>query len=292
MKPPRPLPGTDTAAPKAGKLCLVATPIGNLEDITLRALQRLREADLIAAEDTRRTRKLLTRYEISRPLTSYYKDREQSKAAELVRLMLQGRTIALVTDAGTPGISDPGLRVITEARSKGVAVEVIPGPSAVLAALMGAGLPTEVFTFHGFLENKSAARKRRLEALKNREETQVFFTAPHRLLETLEDFLDVWGDRTMVLCRELTKIHEEFLEGRLSELIARVREKPARGEYTLVITGSGGSQLKIPESIDEHLSNLQAEGLTLNQAVARAARERGVPRAEVYALAHKGRERS
>ncbi len=287
MKNTRPLPGTDKAARQAGKLCLVATPIGNLEDITLRALQRLREADLIAAEDTRRTRKLLTRYEISRPLTSYYKDKEQSKAAELVRLMLQGRNIALVTDAGTPGISDPGLRLVTEARSQGVTVEVIPGPSALLAALMGAGLPTEAFTFHGFLENRSAARKRRLEVLKNREETQVFFTAPHRLLETLEDILEVWGDRTTVLCRELTKIHEEFLKGRLSELVATAREKPARGEYTLVIAGGGKSGTEFPERLHDHLGNLQAEGLTLNQAVARAARERGLPRAEVYALAHK-----
>ncbi|MCK5218317.1 16S rRNA (cytidine(1402)-2'-O)-methyltransferase [bacterium] len=286
------MPGTNTDGRKAGKLCLVATPIGNLEDITLRALQRLREADLIAAEDTRRTRKLLTRYEISRPLTSYYRDREQSKAVELVRLMLQGRTIALVTDAGTPGISDPGLRVVTEARRQGVAVEVIPGPSALLAALMGAGLPTEAFTFHGFLENRPTARKRRLEALKNREETQVFFIAPHRLAETLEDILEIWGDRPAVLCRELTKIHEEFSEGRLSELGAAAREKPARGEHTLVITGGDKLGPEFPESLQDHLRILQAEGLTLNQAVARAARERGLPRAGVYVLAHKGRGQS
>jgi 16S rRNA (cytidine1402-2'-O)-methyltransferase len=262
-----------------GKLYLVATPIGNLEDISLRALRILREADIIAAEDTRRTQKLLNHYQIAKPLTSYYKDIEHWKTGELVERLLSGQSVALVTDAGMPGISDPGVLMVQACRSQGT-------------ALAGSGLPLEKFTFHGFPEAKSTARKKDLALYKSRSETQVFFVAPHRLEETLRDLYETWGDRQAVLCRELTKIHEEFQPGALSELLEKASRTEARGEYTVVIEGASADQAGFdqaaepPESVEQGLARLQQSGLSLNQAVARIAKEKGLPRAQVYNLAH------
>jgi 16S rRNA (cytidine1402-2'-O)-methyltransferase len=275
-----------------GKLYLVATPIGNLEDISLRALRILREADIIAAEDTRRTQKLLNHYQIAKPLTSYYKDIEHWKTGELVERLLSGQSVALVTDAGMPGISDPGVLMVQACRSQGIPLEVIPGPSALMTALAGSGLPLEKFTFHGFPEAKSTARKKDLALYKSRSETQVFFVAPHRLEETLRDLYETWGDRQAVLCRELTKIHEEFQPGALSELLEKASRTEARGEYTVVIEGASADQAGFdqaaepPESVEQGLARLQQSGLSLNQAVARIAKEKGLPRAQVYNLAH------
>jgi len=269
-----------------GVLSLISTPIGNLEDITLRALRRLKEVDLIVAEDTRHTRKLLAHYDIHCPLTSYYKDIEKRKTGELIQLLLTGKQIALVTDAGTPGLSDPGTYMVREAKRHGITIEILPGPSALLTALLGSGLLTRAFSFFGFLEPKSGRRRWILANLKSRQETLVFFVAPHRLAEILQDMQEILGDRQAVLCREMTKIHEEFISGTLSEL-AEHAKRVSRGEYTLVIAGSSEEIPIVEGSIQSQLDWLQqAEGLTLNQAIARVARSQGLPRAEVYAMVH------
>lgn len=282
---------TEPAPASVGRLYLVATPIGNLEDISLRALRVLKSADLIAAEDTRRTRKLLTHYQISTPLISCYKDNEQARTPDLIQRVRDGRQVAVVTDAGTPGISDPGFLLAAEARRRGLAVEVVPGPSAVLAALLASGLPPQPFSFHGFLESRPGPRRKTLLDLKTRPETQVFFLSPHRLAETLKDVEEIWGDRPAALCRELTKMHEEVIAAGLSALRAHSAQTPGRGEYTLVVQGHGGRpQSPATESLEEQLVRLQAEGLSLNQAVARAARERGLDRKEVYRRAHQAKE--
>lgn len=270
-----------------GRLSLVATPIGNLEDITLRALRCLKEADLIIAEDTRHTRKLLTHYNLHKPLASYYKDVERQKTAELLELIVAGKHIALVTDAGTPGIADPGVYIIKEARQQGLKVEIIPGPSALLTALLGSGMDPAQFCFFGFLAAKPGPRRRELEKIKDQPNTLVFFVSPHKLAEVLQDMLEVWGERQAVLCREMTKIHEEFLSGSLSELAAQAKIQN-RGEYTLVVEGvlTEHKKPENQESIPAALNRLQKEGLTLNQAVAQVARHQGIPRARIYALAH------
>ncbi|MBN1594639.1 16S rRNA (cytidine(1402)-2'-O)-methyltransferase [candidate division FCPU426 bacterium] len=270
---------------REGLLSLVATPIGNLEDITLRALRCLREADMIAAEDTRHTRKLLTHYDIHRPLVSYYQHQEKRKTGELLQALQDGRHIALVTDAGVPGISDPGAHLVQEVRRHGIRFEVLPGPSAVLTALLGSGLSMESFTFLGFPDAKTGPRRTFLEKLKNHRQTMVFFLAPHRLAAVLQDMLEVWGERKAVLCREMTKIHEEFIGDGFFKLLERTKVM-SRGEYTLVVEGSREEEPKCEENPEAELRRLQAEGLSVNQAVARVARSKKMARAEVYALAH------
>jgi 16S rRNA (cytidine1402-2'-O)-methyltransferase len=278
--------------PAAGTLFVVATPIGNLEDITLRALRVLQEADFIAAEDTRRTLKLLNHFKISKPLFSYYKDVEQAKTGELLARLQQGESAALVTDAGTPAVSDPGSVLIRAAVAQNLRVEVIPGASALLVALLGSGLDAEAFTFQGFLDTRRSQRLKKLEALKHRTETQVFFISPHQVRAMVADFAACWGERPAVLGRELTKLHEEYLRGPLPELSARLSETEPRGEYTLVVAGAAElkPEVDLTEPVEAQLLRLQAEGCSLNQAVARVARERGLPRQEVYALAHRDRK--
>jgi 16S rRNA (cytidine1402-2'-O)-methyltransferase len=270
-------------------LFVVATPIGNLEDITLRALRVLKTVDFIAAEDTRRTLKLLNHFQISKPMLSYYKDVEHSKAGEIIARLQQGESAALVTDAGTPAVSDPGTVLIRAAVAQGVRVEVIPGASALLVALLGSGLDAGSFTFHGFLDTRRGQRLKKLAALKNRPETQVFFLSPHQVRAVMEDFTAAWGERPAVLGRELTKVYEEYLRGTLPEMVSQLEQQEPRGEYTLVVGGNpdlkaGGEKA---ESIEAQLIRLQAEGLSRNQAVAQVARERGLPRQEVYVLAHR-----
>lgn len=271
------------AAP--GTLSLIATPIGNLEDITLRALSRLKTADLILAEDTRRTRILLDHYHLQRPLESYHKDNEHQRTPALLRQLAEGRTLALVTDAGTPGVSDPGYLLLSAALRAGLPVEVVPGPSALLTALLGSGLPLDAFAFYGYPPAKAGAQKQWFAGLKDRPETLVFFLSPHRLAETLERLLEVFGDRQAALCREMTKKFEEFERRPLSELLALAQRKTL-GEYTLVVAGAPATAPAETVGIEEQLTRLQAGGLTLNQAVSRVARRLGVPRAEIYALAH------
>lgn len=221
----------------SGTLYIVATPIGNLEDMTFRAVRILGEVDLIAAEDTRQTRKLLSRYDIHTKLTSFYQGKEREKAAWLVQELTAGVNVALVSDAGTPCISDPGYPLLVAAIDAGIQVTPIPGPSALGAAISAAGLPTDAFTFVGFLPDKSGKRRTRLEELAGFSHTLVLYVSKWKAEAVLRECLEVLGDRQACLCRELTKIHEEFVRGHLSELVQHVREHPPKGELTLVIAG-------------------------------------------------------
>ncbi len=222
--------------PRAGVLYVVGTPIGNLEDITLRALKTLAEADLIAAEDTRRTRKLLSRREIvGKRLESYHDHNKEARTPSLLRRLEQGESVALVTDAGTPGLSDPGYYLVKRAIEAGIAVVPIPGPSALTAALSSSGLPTDRFAFEGFLPVKSGRRQRRLEALSRETRTVVLFESPHRITKLLSELEERMAGRQVVIARELTKIHEEFLRGTVREVTERIGRRKARGEYVVLI---------------------------------------------------------
>jgi 16S rRNA (cytidine1402-2'-O)-methyltransferase len=221
-----------------GVLYVVATPIGNLDDITLRALATLREADILAAEDTRHTRKLLTRHGIHAQLTSYHDHNKEEKAPVLIARLRAGQSVALVTDAGTPLVADPGFFLVRECHRAGLKVVPVPGPCAATAALSAAGLPTDAYTFLGYLPPRSAARRRRLEALAEHPHTLVLYESPHRLPRCLADALAALGDREAAVCRELTKLHEEIVRGPLSELAARYA-KGVKGEITLLIAGLG-----------------------------------------------------
>jgi 16S rRNA (cytidine1402-2'-O)-methyltransferase len=221
----------------AGTLYLVATPIGNLEDVTHRALRILGEVDLVAAEDTRHTRRLLDHYGISVPVTSLFEHNERTRAPGLVRKLEEGRSIALVTDAGSPGVADPGFPLVRAAVAAGLRVESVPGPSAAIAALQVSGLPTDSFTFVGFLPVKAGARRRRLEELHERRETLVAFESPHRIEACLADLEAVWGGRPIALARELTKAFEEVLRGTAAEVRAALTPERRRGEMVLVLGG-------------------------------------------------------
>ena len=220
-----------------GTLYIVSTPIGNLEDITLRALRTLKEVDLIAAEDTRHTSLLLKHFGIRTPLTSYFEGNELKKREFILSRLKQGDQIALVSDAGTPGISDPGFRLIRLAIENRIPVVPIPGPSAVIAALSAAGLPTDAFLFRGFLPHKSKKRRDLLQQLGEVKETLIFYESPHRISETLQDIFDILGDREIVLTRELTKVYEEILRGKVSEIQNQITGRKMKGEITLVISG-------------------------------------------------------
>lgn len=218
-----------------GTLFIVSTPIGNLEDITLRAIETLKKVDLIAAEDTRHTRILLDRYQIKTPTTSYFEYNKVKKTDYLLKILKEGRSVALVSDAGTPGISDPGYKVIRECIDNGISITPIPGPSGLIAALTASGKPTDKFSFEGFLSNKSARRKNQLEKLKNEERTAVLYESPHRILKLLGDILEVYGDVEIVLARELTKKFEEIKREKPSMLINHFKSTPPKGEFTVII---------------------------------------------------------
>jgi len=273
-----------------GILYICATPIGNMEDITLRAIRVLKEVDLIAAEDTRTTQKILNHYGINTPCTSYYERIEKSKSSKLIQLILEGKNVALVSEAGTPGISDPGYQIIRDAIEAGVKVVVVPGPSACVSGLVVSGLPANRFSFEGFLPRKKKQRREMLESLKNDPRTLVFYEAPHRLENTLVDMLDVFGNRKAALARELTKMFEEVVRGNLKEVLDSVREKGARGEYVLVVEGAAEASGKEAEKwkylgVAEHVELLINEGYTKNEAVKEVARIRGLPRRDVYKYA-------
>jgi 16S rRNA (cytidine1402-2'-O)-methyltransferase len=268
-------------------LYLVATPIGNLEDITLRALRVLKEADLIACEDTRHTRRLLNHYGIDKPAISYHEHNERERAEELLKRLARGERIALVTDAGTPGISDPAYRVVTAAIEKGIEVIPIPGPTALIAALVASGLPTDAFLFIGFLPARRQARRKKLEELRAVRETLVIYEAPHRIRETLAVAREVLGERRAVLARELTKLHEQFIRGTLSEISSQLQAQEPRGEMVLVIAGSSNDNLAAEESagLSEEVERLMAgSGLSCNEALKQVARSRGVSKRVVYQL--------
>lgn len=266
----------------SGALYLVATPIGNLEDITYRAVRLLGEADLIACEDTRQTRKLLDHYGIQKPTISYHEHNEAERAPELAARMLAGETVALVSDAGMPLVSDPGYRLVRAAIENSIRVEPVPGPSAALAALAGSGLPTHAFYFGGFLPSKPGQRAKALEAVADQPVTSIFYEAPHRLLEALEAIEQVLGPRPVVVARELTKLHEEFLRGTAAELRAEFAARDSvKGEITLLI-GKGEAPAPADTPVEEAVETLQRAGLPRMDAIKQVARQRGVSKREIY----------
>jgi 16S rRNA (cytidine1402-2'-O)-methyltransferase len=269
----------------AGVLYIVATPIGNLEDITLRALRVLKEVDLIAAEDTRHTQALLHHYGIKTPLTSYHEHNERSKAQDLVERLARGKNIALVSDAGTPVISDPGYRLVVEALQNSIQVIPIPGPSALAAALSVAGLPTDRVAFEGFLPAKKQERKIRLAALQRETRTLVFYEAPHRLKESLDDILCIFGDREIVVARELTKLHEEFLRGAVSDVIERLAERAVKGEVTILVHGSTGETEISDEQLRAEIGRLIDGGSGVKEISEALGARYGLAKREVYRLA-------
>lgn len=220
-----------------GILYIVATPIGNLEDMTLRAIRILKEVDLIAAEDTRHTRKLLAHFDIHTPLTSFFQGNEKFKASSIISQIQNGKNVALVSDAGTPCISDPGYPLLFAAVEAGVNIVPIPGPSAIFAALSASGLPTDRFTFVGFLPDKEGKRKKAIEALKDIEHTLIFYVSPWKISKTINDCLEILGNRRTCLCRELTKMHEEFMRGTLEKIGVPLKDAPVKGEITLIVEG-------------------------------------------------------
>jgi 16S rRNA (cytidine1402-2'-O)-methyltransferase len=270
-----------------GTLYLVATPIGNLADITHRALQVLRDVDLIACEDTRHTRKLLQHYGIGTKTISYHEHNEQQRAAELVELLRKGSNVAVVSDAGTPAISDPGFRLVRSAIENDVSIVPLPGPSALIAALIAAGLPTDGFFFGGFLPARSGERRARFEEVRSVPGTLIFYEAPHRLAASLNDASEILGEREAVVARELTKLHEEIKRGRLSELARHYStDEQPRGEIVLLIDRTvldrpGGEQTP-NTSVAALVKKLEADGLDHRAALKKAARELGLSRAEAY----------
>ncbi len=271
-------------------LYLVGTPIGNLEDITLRALRVLKEVDVIACEDTRQTQKLLNHFAIATKTNSYHEHNEATKAAELVKDMQEGASVALVTDAGMPGISDPGYRLITLAIRHHVPVVPVPGASAFLAALVASGLPTDSFRFSGFLPAKRGERRATLEGIKSSPRTQAFYEAPHRIVETLEDVVEVLGtERNVVIAREVTKIHEEFLRGRAGEVLANLKARASvKGEITLLIgkaeeESRAGTGTLARTTVKQRLEQIMAEEkIDEKTALKKVAKERGVSKSEAY----------
>ena len=267
-----------------GILYIVATPIGNLEDITLRALRVLREVDWIACEDTRQTRKLLDHFGIAKPMVSYHDYNESGRAAELVERLARGGSGALVSDAGTPLISDPGYRLVQAAIEAVVRVVPIPGVSATVSALSAAGLPTDAFRFCGFLPPKSSQRRKTLEQWKAETATLIFYETPHRILEALEDVTAVMGQRPVVIARELTKLHEEFLRGTAAEVRAELASRPSvKGEITLLI-GKTDEVQSDDTPLEEAVRSAEQQGLPRMDAIKQVARQRGLSKREVYRL--------
>ncbi|MGI6703875.1 MAG: 16S rRNA (cytidine(1402)-2'-O)-methyltransferase [Clostridia bacterium] len=271
-----------------GTLYICPTPIGNLEDITLRVLRVLREADLIAAEDTRRTLRLMNHYDIKAPLTSYYEHNRKKKGQHLLKLLGEGKRIALVSDAGTPGVSDPGHELIRDCIGLGIPVVSLPGPTAVMTALVASGLPTDRFFFQGFLPKAPGKRKDLLEELKYQQGTIVLYASPHGLAGLLEDCRGVLGDRRAVIARELTKRYEEYIRGTLDGLLDWAKKSKIKGEFVLMLEGASGpgEERNTPwEHMDirEHLNWNMEKGLSKKEAIAETARQRKVPKRLVYA---------
>jgi 16S rRNA (cytidine1402-2'-O)-methyltransferase len=276
---------------RSGTLYVVATPLGNLEDVTLRALRVLREAKLVACEDTRRTAGLLKAHGISTPTISYFEHNERWKGAQILDVIRKGGDVALVSDAGTPGISDPGYRLVRDARTEGLAVVPIPGPSAAVAALSVSGLPTDRFLFVGFLPPRSGARRAALEQLAGARETLVLYESPVRVLASLEDMGQILGERPAFLCREATKLHEEYRRGTLPELRAHLAaRKEIRGEIVLVVGGAAEAPPASAETVEALFARLTAQGRTRREAVKEVARALGLPAREVYRRVLQGGE--
>lgn len=275
----------------AGKLYLCATPIGNLEDMTFRAVRTLNEVDLIAAEDTRNSIKLLNHFSIHTPMTSYHEFNKIEKARELVAKMLEGKTIALITDAGTPGISDPGEDLVRLSMEAGIEVTSLPGACACVNALILSGLPTRRFCFEAFLPTDKKERKKILEELQTETRTCVLYEAPHRLVRTLEELYDALGERRLTLCRELTKKHETVFPATLSKALAYYRENEPRGECVIVLEGRSRREMEREQQeefqaldITAHLEQYLDKGMEKKEAMKAVARDRGIGKREVYQL--------
>ena len=272
-----------TEQTKPGTLYVVATPIGNLEDISYRAVRVLKEADLIACEDTRHTAKLLHHYGIGKPTVSYHEHNEAARAEELVTKLIAGLNVAQVSDAGMPGISDPGYRVIKLAIERGVPVVPIPGASALVAALAASGLPTNSFQFLGFLPARSGERRTLLESVRDAQQTTVVYETPHRIAETMKDIVELLGaERPVVLARELTKVHEEFIRGSAAQVLQRAQEHELKGEITLLV-GKRAEQQTAPRDIAQRLEELMREQkLEESAALKVLAKQQGISKSEVY----------
>lgn len=278
--------GGDTVS---GRLYVVPTPIGNLKDITLRALEVLENVDLVAAEDTRQSLKLLNHFNIKKPLVSYHKFNENEKSENIIEILKEGKNVALVSDAGTPGISDPGSVIVKKCIEEGIEFDVLTGATAVTTALVYSGLDTTKFLFRGFLPRENKDRKSIIEDLKDREETLIFYEAPHRLIKTLEFLYENLGDRQIAICRELTKIHEEIIRRNLSEAVEYYRNKEPRGEYVLVVQGKSREEKRKEEeevwrklTIEEHIKKYMNEGISKKDAIKKVAKDRNIAKSEVY----------
>jgi len=272
--------------PATGTLYICATPIGNLEDITLRALRILKEVNYIAAEDTRHTLKLLNHYGISKPLISYHEHNQRERGQKIIELLMQGHDVALVSDSGMPGISDPGIPLIDLARQNGIPVTVLPGATASIAALVLSGMDTSRFAFEGFLPREKKDREARLEELKREQRTVIIYEAPHRVLATLRDMLDKLGNRKVAVVRELTKVHEEVIILYIEQMLEHFNEHPPKGEMVLILEGCGHQDIPDDKawniSIEEHIRQYMAQGFDKKEAVKQVAKVRGLPKSEVY----------
>ncbi|MEH2294646.1 16S rRNA (cytidine(1402)-2'-O)-methyltransferase [Nostoc sp.] len=273
--------------PKPRTLYIVGTPIGNLEDMTFRAVRILQTVDIIAAEDTRHTGKLLQHFQVKTPQVSYHEHNRTSRIPELLEHLVNDKAIALVSDAGMPGISDPGYELVKACIEAGISVVPIPGASAAITALSAAGLPTDRFVFEGFLPSKSQQRQQHLESLQTESRTLIFYESPHRLRDTLQDLAEVWGsDRQIVLGRELTKLYEEFWRGTIAEAIAHYSQREPQGEYTLVVAGIPASQPQLTEEeLKAELKQLISQGISRSQASRQLAKFTSLPRRQLYQLA-------
>ena len=272
-----------------GKLYLVPTPIGNLGDITLRALEVLKNVDIIAAEDTRQTLKLLNHFEIKKSLMSYHKHNEQAKGSEIINKLKEGKNIAIVTDAGTPGISDPGAVVVRNCIDENIEFEVLPGATAITTALVYSGLDTTKFLFRGFIPRETKDRKVLLSEIKDSKETLIFYESPHRILSTLTFLRENLGNRQVALCRELTKLYEEIKRGSLEEVIEELKDTNIKGEFVIVLQGLTDEEIEKNIkmkwegiSIKEHIELLISEGNSKKDAIKMVAKERNLPKNEVY----------
>ncbi len=275
----------------AGKLYLCATPIGNMEDITFRAVRVLKEADLIAAEDTRHSIKLLNHFDIHTPMTSYHEFNKVEKARRLVQMMLEGKQVACITDAGTPGISDPGEELVRQCHEAGISVTSVPGPAACVAAVTMSGLPTRRFCFEAFLPSDKKEKARILEELKRETRTIVIYEAPHRLARTLGELLEALGDRQISICRELTKKHETVFRSTLQQAADYYEQNEPKGECVLVLEGRSAAWLEMEKEaswqdipLDQHMERYLSQGMDKKEAMRQVARDRGISRRDVYQM--------
>ncbi|MDD3224769.1 MAG: 16S rRNA (cytidine(1402)-2'-O)-methyltransferase [Clostridium sp.] len=273
----------------SGKLYLVGTPIGNLKDITIRALDTIKECDIVAAEDTRHTIKLLNYYKVKKPLISYHKFNENDKSIDIIEQIRAGKKIALVTDAGMPGISDPGSVIVKKCAENNIDFEIIPGPTALVTALVYSGINTDKFVFRGFLARENKKRTETIEEIKNYTDTIILYEAPHRLKGTLSFLFENLGDRNIAVCKELTKMHEEIKRFRLSETLEYYKDLDIKGEYVLIISGKSQDEIESEKkslwdslSIEEHIKKYIDDGLTKKEAIKLTAKDRKLPKNEVY----------